>query len=84
MPPHGDRSHALPGRLDADEPHRRLADEPTEQPDGVGAAADAGDGDVRQPPLDPAQLGRRLVADDPLQVADQRGYGCGPTAEPST
>ena len=47
-------------------PHRpgacRLADEAGEQADGVGAAADAGDGDVGQPALDaggPAPRPRR-------------------------
>ena len=35
-------------------------------------AADAGEGEVRQPPLDGEQLGRRLVADPPLEVAHDR------------
>ena len=44
-----------------------------EQADGVRAAADAGEREVRQPALDGAQLGRRLVADPALEVAHDRG-----------
>ncbi len=51
----------------------RLADEPGQQPDRVRAAADAGEREVRQAPLDGPQLGGRLVADPALQVADDRG-----------
>ena len=65
----------LPGRLDADEPGIGLADEAAQQADGVRAAADAGDGDVRQPALDRAHLLGRLVADDALQVADDGREG---------
>ena len=43
-----------------------------QQPDGVGAAADAGDGHVRQAPLHGEQLRGGLVADDALEVAHQR------------
>ena len=61
----------LPRRLGHGQPHRRLADEPIEQAQGVRAAADAGDRQVGQPPFDPEQLGRRLVADDALEVAHE-------------
>ncbi len=61
-----------PGRLRHREPHRRLADEPRQQADRVGATADAGEGEVGQPPLDGLELGRRLVADPPLEVAHDR------------
>ena len=61
----------LPRGLDADEPGPGLADEARQQAHGVGAAADAGDGDVRQPSLDGAHLFRALVADDPLQVTHE-------------
>ena len=63
---------AVAGRLGDREPDRRLADEPVEQPDRVRAAADAGEGEVRQPALDLDDLGRRLVADPALEVADDR------------
>ena len=43
--------------LDRDQPDARLADEPTEQPDGVRPAADARDDDVRQPAFDAGELG---------------------------
>ena len=63
---------AVPGRLDDREPDAGLADEPREQADRVRAAADAGEREVRQPPLDGDELGRRLVADPALEVADDR------------
>ncbi len=63
---------AVAGRLDDRQPDRRLADEPGEQPDGVRAATDAGDGEIRQAALDGGDLGRRLVADPALEVADDR------------
>ena len=62
----------LAGRLGDREPDRRLADEPVEQPDRVRAATDAGEGEIRQPALDLDDLGRGLVADPPLEVADDR------------
>ena len=68
----------LPGRLDADQAHVRLADEPAQQADGVGAAADAGHGQVRQPALDPAELGGGVVADDALEVAHHPRVGVRP------
>ena len=63
---------AVAGGLDDRQPDRRLADEPGEQPDGVRSAADAGDGKIRQPPLDGGELGGRLIADPALEVADDR------------
>ena len=41
---------AVPGRLDPDHAHLGLVEERMEQADRVGAAADAGDQRVRQPP----------------------------------
>ena len=46
-----------------------------EQADRVRAAADAGDREVGQPALDGRDLGRRLVADDALEVAHDRRVG---------
>ena len=66
------RLDAVAGRLDDRQPDRRLADEPGEQADRVRAATDAGDREVRQPALDRDELGRRLVADPALEVADDR------------
>ncbi len=60
------------GRLDDGQPNRRLADEPGEQADRVGAATDAGQREIGQSALDGQQLGRRLVADPALQVAHDR------------
>ena len=60
------------GRLDDREPDRRLADEPRQQPDRVRAAADAGDARSGSRPSTARELGRRLVADPPLEVAHDR------------
>ena len=68
----------LPGRLHADQPDARLADEPRQQADRVRAAADAGDGHVRQAALHGDELRGGLVADDPLEVAHQRRVGMRP------
>ena len=73
-----DRRRVPPGldpvarRLSHSQTNRRLADEPRQQADRVGAAADAGEGEVGQPPLDGLELRRRLVADPPLQVPHDR------------
>ena len=48
-----------PGCLGHRQAGRRLADEPGQQPDGVGAAAHAGERHVRQSPFDVAAAGRR-------------------------
>ena len=63
------------GRLGDREADRRLADEPRQQPDRVRAAADAREREIRQPALDRDDLGRGLVADPPLEVADDRRVG---------
>ena len=62
----------VPRRLGDGDPDGRLADEPCEQPDRVGAAADAREGEIRQPPLRRDELDSRLVADQALEVADDR------------
>ena len=64
---------SLPCRLDPDEPRRGFADEARHEADRVRAAADARDRDIREPALDRADLLRGLVADDPLEVAHERG-----------
>src|SRR3954451_7979323 len=63
---------ALARRLDADELDVRVVDEPGEHADRVRPAADAGEHAVGQLAGTLEQLGARLVADDPLQVADDR------------
>ena len=64
-------STPLPRRLDADQLDLRVVDERREDADRVGAAADAGDHARRQRPLGGQRLLARLVADHPLQVADE-------------
>ena len=66
------RLDAVAGSLDDRQAHGRLADEPREQADRVRAATDTGDREVGQPALDRGHLGRRLVADPALEVADDR------------
>src|SRR5436309_4044839 len=58
------------GRLDADEAHLRVVEEPCEEPDCVRTAADARDRDLGQPALDREELLARLSADHRLQLAD--------------
>ena len=69
---------ALAGGLDADQPDRLVADEVGEDADGVGAAADAGDDRVGQPPFLLEHLRARLAADDPLIFADDGREGMRP------
>jgi hypothetical protein len=76
--------HPLARSLGDREADRRLADESREQADGVRAAADAGERHVREAPLDLAELGGGLVADAPLEVADDRRVGMRAIAEPRT
>src|SRR4030067_260183 len=65
-----------PRRCDADEPDGVVGVEGVEETDGVGAAAHAGDGVVREPALSVQHLPPRLRADDRLEVADDhRGGG---------
>src|SRR3546814_2803081 len=45
------RRDAVPGRLDADDPHLGVVEEGVEQAHRVRAAADAGDQRIRQPVL---------------------------------
>ena len=59
----------LPRSFGHGQPDSRLADEPAQQAQSVGAAADAGDRQVRQPPFDALQLCCRLVADHALEIA---------------
>ena len=59
-------------RLDADQLHLGVVDERHEDPDRVGAAADAGDHALRQPAGPLEHLRARLVADHALEVAHQR------------
>ena len=77
---------AVTGRLHHGQPHQRLADEPRQEPDRVGAATDTGDGEVGQPPL-----GGHIIwaaASSPIRRWRSRtmvGYGCGPSiADPRT
>ena len=62
--------HAVAAGLEADQPHALVGDEGGEDADRVGAAADARQDGVGQPALALEQLLARLVADDPLEVAD--------------
>ena len=63
---------ALPRRLDADELDVLVVDEAGEHADRVRPAADARDDAVGQAAGALEQLGARLVADDALQLADDR------------
>ena len=71
-------SSPWPGRLDAEDLDAGVVEEGVEQPDGVGAAADAGDERIRQPALGLLHLGADLRADDGLEVAHHGGIGVGP------
>src|SRR6185436_10699111 len=64
------RLDPLPRRLDADQLDVVL-EERGEDPDRVGAAADAGDHPRGQRALGGERLLARLVADHPLQIADE-------------
>ena len=71
------------GRLDADKPDVRIVEEAGEDADGVRAAADTGDDDLRQPAFGVA--GTALRASWPITACSSRtisGYGAGPTHEP--
>ncbi len=67
-------------RLDADQPHLVVVDEAGEEPDRVRAAADTGDGDLRQPLLGLLDLIPGLVADHRLELADDLRVGVRPDA----
>ena len=62
----------LPRGLDADQLDAGVVDEGDEAADRVRAAADAGDHPVGQPSRRGEDLLAGLVADHPLQVADER------------
>ena len=59
------------GGLHPHQPHPGVVHEVRENADGVGAATDAGDDGVRQPPGRPQDLGPGLPADDALELAHQ-------------
>ncbi len=63
----------LAGGLAADQLHLLVLDEVIEGPDGVAAAADAGDQHVRDPALLLDGLRPDLLADHGLEVPDDRG-----------
>ena len=67
------RRDAVARRLSHRKPHRRLTDEPAQEPDCVRAATHAREGEVRQPPLHRSELDGRFIADPPLEIADDRG-----------
>src|SRR5207248_9389546 len=74
--PGDDRRGVAAGRepqaagLDADEPHAGVVDERAEDPDRVGAAADAGDDDIGEAAEERAGLLLRLAPDHRLEVSD--------------
>ena len=61
----------LAAGLDPDQLHLRVVDEGVEGPDRVRAAADAGDHPGRERALGCQRLLARLVADHPLEVANE-------------
>ena len=63
---------ALPRGFDADQLDGRVVDEGDEAADRVRAAADTGDDAVGKPPRGREDLLAGLVADHPLEVADER------------
>ena len=65
---------AVAARLGADQAHGVVA-EGVEGADRVGAAADAGHHDVREPPRLRQHLRARLAPDHRLQLAHERGVG---------
>ena len=65
----------LAGRLDADQLDLAVVHEGDEHADRVGAAAHAGDDPGREAAGALEHLGAGLVADHPLEVADQRRVG---------
>jgi len=65
-------------RLDADEADGLVGVERVEEADGVGAAAHAGDGVIREPALRVQHLLPRLGADHRLEIADDHRVGVRP------
>ena len=66
---------ALAARLHADQPDVRIVEEGNEKPDGVGAAANAGDGVAGQGSRRLQHLLARLAADHRLEVAHHHRVG---------
>jgi hypothetical protein len=62
--------HAVPAGLQAHQPDAVIGHEGGEDPDGVGAATDAGQHDVGQPVAALEHLLAGLVTDHPLEVPD--------------
>src|SRR5262249_41713191 len=65
--------YAVASRLDAHEVDVLVEQERIEDAHGVGAAADAGDNRIRQPPGRLEHLTSRLAPDDRLEVAHDHG-----------
>ena len=63
------RRDRLAAGFDANQPHARVVEESVEDPDGVAAAADAGDDDVGQPSRLVENLRARLASDHRLELA---------------
>jgi hypothetical protein len=63
--------------------HGRLFDKGVKRPDGVAAAADAGNHCVRQPALRLRYLLFDSSRRDSLEIADDGGKGCGPMKDPA-
>ena len=80
----GGRFEPLSRRLDPDQLDLGVVEERREDPDRVGASADAGDHPLRQGALGGQRLLAGLFADHPLKVADQRQERGRPAAEPIT
>ena len=68
-----EEDHAVTGRFETDEAHRRIVDEGMEDTDGVRSAADAGRHRIGQPAGLLLHLDPRLHADDALEVAHHDG-----------
>ncbi len=67
------RAQAVARRFHAHDPHGLVRDERMEQPDRVGAAADAGYHVVRQPARRLPELPLGLLADDTVEVPHHHG-----------
>jgi hypothetical protein len=71
-------------RLHAEQLHAFIRQEGMEQPDGIAAAADAGDERVRHASLGGEDLLPRLVPITDWKSRTIDGYGCGPRTDPRT
>src|SRR5205823_3518987 len=63
--------------FNADHPHRCVVEERMKEPDGVAAAADAGDENVRQFSFAFLNLLARFEPDDAMKIADHHRIGMG-------